>query len=103
MAAVSELVEFVSASHVLMRADVNVWSFRSATLSASPVMPHIPSSEELYASIGRGYSQVRELNTKLVARSRDSGKSKDPPIDSSGSQRGSVMALSAPSHGTKTL
>ena len=30
-------------------------------------------------------------------------KSKDPPIDSSGSQRGSVMALSAPSHGTKTL
>ena len=30
-------------------------------------------------------------------------KSKDPPIDSSGSQRGSVMALSAPSHGTKAL
>ena len=30
-------------------------------------------------------------------------KSKDPPIDSSGSQRGSVMALSTPSHGTKTL
>ena len=28
-------------------------------------------------------------------------KSKDPPIDSSGSQRGSVMALLAPSHGTQ--
>ena len=35
--------------------------------------------------------------------SRCQEKSKDPPIDRSGSQQGSVLALFAPSHGTRTL